>query len=447
MGNEDKVKDIVSKSKEIFLPDELQPEEAQQFYSLNDEFAKTRQNRSLSFFFTVVGFIFVIIVSSIIITFWIQHQQTRLDLSISDFEDLRLRDLLETSNKYQGELNAAREDLDDIKLRMQKEILQVKEGSARQREAVFAKHLSESETDRQLKTIQTQEDRRIQAVKVQYQNKLNEKEEEILTLKAKVAASDKGMKDNVQKAENILNNYQKLHNIKMSKQKEFYENEIYKIKLYHKRYVEALILKFNPIFRSTKLQGILKSGTSPEYANTPELKSFTSDLDREGALSKAKFDRMKQNIENNALIMARMNRIPYENSVAPALTQMTQLTNRIIYDYENLWYDLISIIRRKNEIIRNYRYAFDYHSQLNPESGFVIDPRNLSNIRVHLSTVLNVKTGDIGLIFRAEDEYIGKIKLIKSSSIVYGTTIEVAQNKKILPFDKILIKLQKGTKE
>ncbi|HPJ38097.1 MAG TPA: hypothetical protein PK253_14485 [Spirochaetota bacterium] len=447
MGNEDKIKDIVSKSKEIFLPDELQPEEVQQVYSLNDEFAKTRKNRSLAFFFTVAGFIFVIIASSIIITYWIQQQQTQLDLSISDFEDLRLRDLLETSNKYQGELNAAREDLDGIKLQMQKEILRVKEGTARQRETVLAQHLPEAETDKKLKQIQVQEKRRINAVEAQYKNKLNDKEEEILVLKAKVAASNKGMKDNVQQAENILNNYQKLHNIRMDKQKAYYENEIYKLKLYHKRYVEALILKYNPVFRSTRIQEILKSETNPDYTKTPNMKGFQNDLDREGALSKAGYDRIKRNIENNALILARMNRIPYENSVAPALTQMTQLTNRIIYDYENLWYDLVNIIRRKNEIIGNYRYAFDYHSQIYPEGGFVIDPRNANNIRIHLSTVLKVKTGDIGLIFRAEDEYIGKIKLIKSSSIVYGTTIEVAQNKKILPFDKILIKLQKETKE
>ena len=37
MGNEDKVKAIVSRSKEIFLPDELQPEEVQQVYSLNEK--------------------------------------------------------------------------------------------------------------------------------------------------------------------------------------------------------------------------------------------------------------------------------------------------------------------------------------------------------------------------------------------------------------------------
>lgn len=447
MGNEDKVKDIVSRSKEIFLPDELQPEEVQQVYSLNEEFAKTRKNRSLAFLFIVAGFIFVIIASSVIVTYWIQQQQTQLDLSISDFEDLRLRDLLETSNRYQGELNGAREDLDEIKLQMEKEILRVKEGTARQREGVLARHLPENETDRQLKLLQAQEERKIIAVKAQYQNKLNEKEEEILTLKAKVAASDKGMKDNVQKAENILNNYQKLHNIKMNKQKEYYENEIYNLKLYHKRYVEALILKYNPVFHSTRLQGILKSEASPVYAKTPEMKSFQSDLGREGAISKEGFDRIRRNVENNALIMARMNRIPYENSVAPALTQMTQLTNRIIYDYENLWYDLVNIIRKKNEIIGNYRYAFDYHSKIYPEGGFIIDPRNTRNIRVHLSTVLNVKTGDIGLIFRAEDEYIGKIKLIKHSSVIYGTAIEIAQNRKILPFDKILIKLQKETKE
>ena len=46
-------------------------------------------------------------------------------------------------------------------------------------------------------------------------------------------------------------------------------------------------------------------------------------------------------------------------------------------------------------------------------------------------------------IFRNDDEYIGKISLFKSSGGYKGKVIEVAPNKKIEPFDKILLNLSR----
>lgn len=446
MGNENKVTDIIQRSKEVFLPDELRPDETTQVYSLADEFAKTRKNRSFAFFFIVLGFVTSIVVASILVTQYIQHKQRLIDIGISDFEDLKLRELLESSNKFQGELNSARDALEDIKLQMQKEILSVKDASSRDRDAVLSKNLSNDETDRQLKRIQAREEQRINQVKAQYQRKIDEKEIEITGLKAKVDSYDQNMKAGVQKAENILNNFQKLHNIRMEKQKAFYEGEIENLKNYYKRYIDTLILKYNPIF-AAQLTPILKAPMRKEYASMPALKDYQTELRREGVMAKDKFSSLRKSIDDNSILISRMQRIPYENSVPDALNQMAQLTNRIIYDYENLWYDLIEVIRQKNSIISNYQYAFDFHSKQFPETGFVIDPRDPNSIRIHLSTIQSINNGDIGLIFRSEDEYIGKIQFVKKPFMIVGKTIEVAQFKRIQPFDKILLKIQKENKE
>ncbi len=446
MGNENKVTDIIQRSKEVFLPDELRPDETTQVYSLADEFAKTRKNRSFAFFFIVLGFVTSIVVASVLVTQYIQHKQRLIDIGISDFEDLKLRELLESSNKFQGELNSARDALEDIKLQMQKEILSVKDASSRDRDAILSKNLSNDETDRQLKRIQAREEQRINQIKAQYQRKIDEKEIEITGLKAKVDSYDQNMKAGVQKAENILNNFQKLHNIRMEKQKAFYEGEIENLKNYYKRYIDSLILKYNPVF-SAQLNPILKAPMRKEYESTPPLKDYQAELRREGVMAKDKFSALRKSIDENSILISRMQRIPYENSVPDALNQMAQLTNRIIYDYENLWYDLIEVIRQKNSIISNYKYAFDFHSKQFPETGFVIDPRDPNSIRIHLSTIQSINNGDIGLIFRNEDEYIGKIQFVKKPFMIVGKTIEVAQFKRIQPFDKILLKIQKENKE
>ena len=446
MGNDNKV-DIVRRSKEIFLPDELRPDETVQVYSLADEFEKTRKNRSFLFLFTVIGFALFIIIGSILITQYIRTQQRQIDIGISDFQDIKLREILDSSNKYQGELNTARDDLDNIRLEQQKQILNVRDSAARDREKVLALHLAGPETDRRLKEIKDREDAQIRNVNAQYQRKLDAKETEIAGLKTKVDAYDRSMKSGVQKAESILNNYEQLHKIKMDRQKEYYDTEMANQKRYYEDFIKSLILKYNPVFTGPQLKLVLSSPTRAEFASTPSLKDYQAELRRENIMSQDRFTGLRTSIANNSLVMERMQRIPYENSPPAALIQMAQLTNRIIYDYESLWYNLVEVLRQKNVIISNYRYAFDYYAKLNPESGFVIDPREPQNVRVHMSTPLSVKTGDIGLIFRKDDEYIGKIQFTKRPYAITGKVIEVVTNKRILPFDKILLKISKDHKE
>ncbi|HPA73977.1 MAG TPA: hypothetical protein PKY31_17020, partial [Spirochaetota bacterium] len=58
--------------------------------------------------------------------------------------------------------------------------------------------------------------------------------------------------------------------------------------------------------------------------------------------------------------------------------------------------------------------------------------------RVH-----TVKSGDTGLVFRDDDEYIGKIEFVVSATDTTAKIVDLAENKKLRPFDKILIKYRK----
>ncbi len=441
MGNENKINEIVQRSKELFLPDELKPDEQQHVYSLNEEFARSRKNRS--FFFVVKVLLFLVLIAGItyLLSIGIERFRGEAQVEFTEFEDLRLRDLFDNAGRYQTELGNAREELNDLRIRMQDDILNVKNASSRDREAVLARHLPQNETDAKIAKILEREEARIKEVKAEYQRKIVSREAKIRELNGKIEELNKDMKVNVQKAESIMGNYQQLHTIKMERQKAAYEREITELKEYHRRYVESLVLKYNPVFKSTKIQEIL--GTGGDGAVIPFLAPYNEMLEKERAFTRSDFDRLRKNFENYTILMERMLQIPYENSVPPTLGKLNFLTRKLADSYEKLWVRLVSVIDRKNGIIQNYRHAFEYYGSLHPENGFIIDPRRKDAVRVQLAKIHAVKTGDTGLVFRDDDEYIGKIEFTVSETDITAKVVELAESKKLQPFDKILISYKK----
>ncbi|MCX7679836.1 MAG: hypothetical protein N2316_11560 [Spirochaetes bacterium] len=441
MGNENQVKEIVQRSKEIFLPDELRPDEPPHVYSLNEEFAKSKQYRSFLFGIKVILFLVGMVGLTYVLSIAIEKFRGETHVEITEFDDLKLRDLLDSTSKYQNELNSVREELASLRSRMQEEILTAKNEASRERESVLAMNLSSEETKARIDKIKEKEEARIRAIRAEYQRKIDERDKKIAELNQKIAEINKDMKTNIKKAEDIIGNFEKLYTIKMNRQREAYEKEIRELKEYYKRYIDALILKYNPIFKSGKVVDIIATARG-DISSIP-FNPYYDIFSKEKIISKSEFDRIRQNSENYSTLMDRMLQIPYENSIPPTLSSMNFLFRKTSQEYEKLIKSLVEAIKRKNQIIQNYRYAIDQYSVLYPENGFVIDPRDSKYVRVHLSKIHSVKTGDYGYVFRDDDEYIGKLVFIVSDIDVYARVIETVENKSLKPFDRILIKYQK----
>jgi hypothetical protein len=441
MGNEDKVTQFVD-TRAIFLPEDLHSESGPTVYSLGDEFAKTGKNTNIPFYIAVLGFIAVLALSAVIITRYVQYRSSIVAIDISEFEDLKLRDILDSASKFKTDLNVAREELDEFRLKIQTAILDVKDAATKKREAILSRHLDSDQTEAELKKINEEEAQQIKAVTAQYNRKITQKQKDISELKLKISAFDGQVKDRVGKAEDIISNYQKLHTMKMEKQRAYYENEIRVINNYNKRYIESLVLKYNPIFRSGEFDRILNTKIDTDKKKIPVLKEYMPELRREGVMTEPAFTALRSKISDNFLIMNRMNRIPYENSVPSALTHNDYFTRLIISDYENLWSSLVGVIGKKNRQLQYYRNAFNSLSKIDPECGFIVDPADPKMIRVHLSPIHSIKEGDTGLIFRRDDEYVGKIEFFMTPEGMAAKAVDVDRNKKIEPFDKILFKIK-----
>ncbi len=90
-----------------------------------------------------------------------------------------------------------------------------------------------------------------------------------------------------------------------------------------------------------------------------------------------------------------------------------------------------------------YPSDMDHALSNKAESGYVINADSEKNIHIHLSKIYRDPVNFSALIFRNDDEYIGKIEIttIDRDNVIRAKVVNLAQNKSIKPFDKILLEI------
>ncbi len=391
MGNDNKIKDLTVQPKNQFLPEEITDYDTRvDVYSLEAEFTKTQKNKNYAAIFAIIAFIGIGIAGTVLFTFWMEVRQRTNEVNITEFEDTRLKDLIDAAKKNKSKLELAKTELDSLKLEKDKALLAVKDSYRSRKEGLASKNLSLEEAAKLTANLNKEEAVEHGKVESEYDKKIRTKEADVKRISVESENVSK-------KVGTVASNVDKLTELKLNKQKNEYEDKI-----------EKLILKYNPKFTNEKVVNVLKGKT---VYSSNDIYSY------------------KQKISDFSLIMDNMLKVPYINSPNPAIKQLDKLSRPIM----NEMYEKVSF----------YNYAFDYILQTKPESGYIIDARNPARVAVQINRRLKIAEGEAATIFRNDDEYIGKISLYKSSGGYRGKVIEVASGKKIEPFDKILLNLSR----
>ena len=445
MGNENQVNDKLEQSKHKFLPEVVRDIEKQPaMYSLEDEFSKTGKNKNILLYLFIIGFFAAVIAGTLLVGNVIEQENREVVINISEFDDLRLKDLIDSAQKDEGDLEILIRELDDLKLKLQNVILDLKDRYYSKRESVYSMNLSREESDKKIAELKEEEEKKIKSVTARYNKRIKKKSREVAVLRNRLAKNDKSYKEGIKKTGAVLSNYNRLHSIRSKSSKRAHNNKMRTQKRYYDKYVGSLVLKYNPIFKSIKINSIVNSEIDPALRRKPNLKDYNTVLNSEGIFNKNRFDNLRGNISSHYTLMNRMLRIPYKNSVPPSLKQLDFLTKSIVVNYEGLWSSLAEAVKNKNKQIDNFNYAFDSILKEKPESGYIIDPRDKKNIIVYVKKMHRIKSGRIAFIFRDDDEYIGKIKFFMKKDSIRAMIIETARDKKVKPFDKILMKMNQG---
>ena len=439
MGNENEVKHLLEKTKSVFLPENFtDPDGKPALYSLEREFKNSKKNRSIKFLLLVLAFLSVVVVTAVIITSIVQQRSKNFRVDISSFQDLNLKDLLSSSQKQESDLSAARKELNSLESVYQGKMNRIKRDYEELKQIIRARDISSEEKIRQIKRLDMDYSAQRAEVVKKYSPKISEKSGEIKKLQDEIRKNNEKLGNSSNKNIKIIEEDLKLNDLERKKMSGSYENRIDEMSESNREEIESLIRKYNPVFAERELQGILNKSVKSASRISP-LSGVENDIVNEKVSSKEKIDRLQNNVSDSYKLNDRMESIPYINSPGKAVLHISAKFKDIVNVYDGITVGLVDAIRKKNQKIKFYDYAFYYIIKDEKESGYILDPRDPAMIGVYMNRLHHVKTGDLGYVFRLDDEFIGVIKFKRLYGDIVAEQIKTEKGLSFRPFDKIML--------
>lgn len=436
MENDKQINDLyLEKVKNIFLSDDLLAKSTkQEVYSLPDEFGKSQKNKNVLVHALILLYVAVIGFGAYFLTTIEENKIKRVDVNIAEFRQFNLVELLAEKKENEEKLAQLQQELEDFRNKSMEEI----------------KKLSPREQQKAIAAL----NEKMKVLEENYNQQIKDKENALAKLERSIAAEKQKITSAAQESETVIKNYQNLNQMQQMENERLnieYEQKIAKLNAEHKaelelvrkdnqKMIDELILRYNPKFN----RGEIAAAINSKLGNNPEStwNRYNRTLSEEGLISEQQFNQLHKKVQNQRVIINGLQDVGYLNSVPVALNKLDQLSQSVAADYENLWGDMAERIKEKNEYIGSYEYALKYMAMTGRETGYVIDARNQNRMVIFIDNIYSVKKGDVAYIFKNDSIPIAKIELNPENGRVIAKVKEVLKPDKIVPFDKILLKVE-----
>lgn len=441
MGNDKQIKKDLIRAGSRFLPDEIANVDGEaEVYSLDHEFKKTRKNKNWAVFIIVLVFFSIIVAITALFTYYTELQNSRIDVNISEFEDVRLKEVLGNARMAGNTILIRNNELNSLIIEMKNSMLNVNNTYLARRNAVLDRGLSSEATAQQLAELKRAEKAELAKISADYDKQIASKRGIIREIEKEQREAERKLK---LEAENLakLGDESKVYEMKMKNLSSTQKSGSDSMREYYERYIRYLTLKYNPVFSSAESKGLFQRSSALSN-DKRSLRGYDEIFSNENIWSRKRFEDLRNKISDFDSLLSRLSGVDYINSVPPALRGIDNLSRSIINDYESLWYGLTSALKSKNKEIEDYRKALDAVLKERPESGYIISPEDPSRVSIHINRLISVKESDSGLIFRSDDEYIGKIELFKTRDGFMAKIVSLEPGKSMKPFDRILMKVK-----
>jgi len=389
--------------------------------------------------FIVLIFIGLIAGLTVFVTYYSEKKDSNIEVSISEFDDLRLKEILNSSRLSDNNLQIGKNEILSLMIEMRNRILEVNNRYRARQNSVLDKGYPDNVTREKLVELRNAENSEVNAIKAKYEGQINKKRAIIGEIEREKIKADRALqKEN--KSLGKFDDENRLYAHKMKQLQDSSRSGLNALTDFYERYIKYIILKYNPVFTSGEVKQTLERGLAKDEQQ--KLREYDELYARENIISRQRFDETRTKINDQNILIQRLAGVGYENSVPPALKSIDNISKSIVNDYETFSFGLTSTIKLKNSQIEDYRIALDAVLKERPESGYIISAVNPSRISIHINRLLTVKEGDTALVFRTDDLYIGEIAFYRTSEGMKAKLVSLAGKEKMRPFDRILIKIK-----
>jgi len=424
MADDNKIEDLIQSSKDRFLPREVADHDTKALeYSLDKEFAKTKRAFDWKFYSILFIFLLVVIGGTFVTTTYVELQNQKAQYSFN-IEDINLQEQITSTKREEKNVNLAKEKLNQVMKEKAGKIKAVEDNYTLEIEKISKKPLGNDELKSEMEQLKSSKENDIEKIKVTYAPLIAKEESNVDKAESDFANKKAKLEADINKADKIVNNYKRLQQMQINMIKEKHADEMSDLKL-----------KYNPNFTEASIRDILKSINKMKMIEKPALEDING-LTKNRVITEAEYKTIRNKIEDYQKVVSRMQKIPYTNSVEPALRVMQHDTYFLISEYERIMVKMLKNL----EILQKYQHAFNQIAEFSVDSGIIIDASNTNEVIFSLKPIVQVEEGDTGLIFRKSDEPIGTILFEMKSGKITGRITDMVANQKIQPLDKIFVR-------
>ncbi len=390
MGNENEIVEIRKTPRtDHFLPDDVvRGAEGQlQIYSLEGEYKKTKKNRNIRPYIILGLFLTVLAALAALAFAYFRMTEKQIQVIVTEFQGTNLKEILESAKNGEARLAGSRKALAALFNERDKKITEArKQGKTREE---------------------------IAAIESDYAKKIRQEQEEVNRLEEQVAQANRQIREGMDRALNTIDNSDRLTQIK----------------------IDQLTALYNPTLTG-RMAGLLSKRVPPGGGKPSG--GYRPELGRAG-LSEKEFAELRELSSDHEKLIKVLKDVPYTNSMPDIIGRLGDFQGRMERLYDRTMYAFADSSRAQNERIDSYLHAFEYLTKTQPETGYVIDSRNTTRIRIYMNPVIRLQPGDRAGIFRKDDELIGEIEFVSVQGEPIAKIVSIEKDKIVQPFDRILI--------
>ncbi len=459
VSSDSEARELMARSRSLFLRDVERQLAKKDLYNLDEEFARTRHNRSPIVWLSVLVFVSVMVVVAVAVTSEIQRRSQEVPVNVTAFADVNLRDILDRAKQLDLQMRTARQTLGDLQSSEAAQIRNARNNAEQQIQVVDAQLLAPSEKVQREDAIRSQLAAQVGEIRVRFGGQISDARKKIEEIQKELDHYDARQVEEARKQEAILNNQQRIFDMQMTKTVGYYEERIRELtdqftnqiqtirhndsqlvsalKQSHATEVSNLIATYNPTFTSPEIADILNRPIDV----TPQVPDSFSRVVVEHRIAEAGgLSEMEGRMQEFETLLARLRQIPYKNSVPVALDHLQALSQEIVSTYQLMANGLAATVSEESQVIGAYNHALSSLINSSRENGYIIDPRDASRIVVFVAPIYTVKDGESAFVFRKDDEPIGTIRLSVTPAGITGSLVSLAKSTvPMKPFDKILL--------
>jgi len=369
MDNEREVTDLIERSKSLFLQ-----ETAEEFrrkseeYDVGREFAKTKRNRTLLVPGVIVATLIVFSAAAVFLNIQIERSAQEVELDPEQFADISLRDVLDSWLRVErriGELEQTREELTaerDARLRL------ARRAGDRQIALLHATDMNDDERAEQIAAIENQTEETVAGINAEYDDELSSVDEELADLERRQAEEfdqdevetalerqdlldDEGrrllqmeLEDQRERHQERLAGLEEAYEQEIASHDEYsaelqsvlleqHETEVAELREEHEQEIEELTMRYNPDLSDEGIASLLDAELPQAQAEG----AFRQVLARTETITSAGYQELLQQQEELDRLLARLQEIPYQNSIPRALDQLRSRAGLVTAEYERIW--------------------------------------------------------------------------------------------------------------